>query len=184
MTERFRIDNLHTRQLSENNLALYRGWGHTVLRDLVAKSTEQHILKYTPNDAARRFLDMDAALGWVQSNDRTLYTLYDYDDTRDLAGVIWYSHSPRGDVDADYTFAIRMYESSRGKKLAQGFMRAAHADWAWHNRNQNVWLETDTDNMAARHLYEQFGYKQVGKENGRVTMLYNSRENENNKKPS
>lgn len=172
MTERINVDNLYAKELAAKDMRLYRGWGYTVLKDLVHKSREEQILKFTPNDAARRFSDVEAAESWCRDDGRTLYTLYDHNI--DLAGIIWYSHSPKPELDADYTFAIRMYDIARGRKLAQGFMNAVHSDWSWRNRRENVWLETDTDNATARHLYEQFGYEQVDETDGRVTMLYKS----------
>jgi phage terminase large subunit-like protein len=43
-------------------------------------------------------------------------------DDGQTAGMIWYTETPREDLDARYTFGIRMYERTRGKKFVEGFM--------------------------------------------------------------
>lgn len=172
MSELIRVNNDNAQELKDRGFILYKGWNQSLACDLVAKSTEERIVQDTPNDALKRFSTARAADDWHNTGQRTMYSLYG----RSLAGVIWYDIRPRQDIDAEYTFAIRLYDEARGRRLARGFMQAAHQDFARLKRNLAVWLETNVDNTAARHLYDGFGYETIGEEDGRVTMVYRSAE--------
>jgi ribosomal protein S18 acetylase RimI-like enzyme len=39
-----------------------------------------------------------------------------------------------------------------------------------------IWLETDVDNPAALHVYDKFGYREVARDDERVTMILPSPE--------
>ncbi len=168
MSELIRIENEHTTELERHSFTLYRGWDQALANDLTVHSHDERILRDTPGDASRRFRDVAAANRWYDEGQRTVYSLHG----ESLAGVIWYGVRPRADIGAEYTFAIRMYEEARGKKLSQAFMKAAHQDFAQLKGNPSVWLETGANNDAARHLYDMFGYEVTSEENGRVTMVY------------
>lgn len=168
MSERIQVENKYASEIVDTGFRIYRGWGHSMIQDIIARSQEDHIRRFTPNDAERRFKTPESTQEWLSDEARTVYTLND----GQVAGMIWYTETPREDLDARYTFGIRMYEKTRGKKLAEGFMRAVHSDFATLTRNPRVWLETGTDNAAALHLYEKFGYQEVSRTDERVTMVY------------
>lgn len=162
------IENTHTEGLEERGFQVYRGWSDELAGELVELSRQPHILEDTPGDADRRFRDQTAAKLWHDQGRRSVYTLRG----DSAAGLIWYDVRPRVDVEADYTFAVRMYEEARGKKLAHGFMMAAHVDFAERKGNPSVWLDVAKGNPAARHLYDKFGYQPTHDEDDRTVMVY------------
>lgn len=146
---------------------------------LFAKSRQPNILKYTPKDAARRFGDKQMFDTWKQGG-RELYWLLGEED--DLAGVIWYGKKefpldmPGVEERPGETFAIRLYDGYNGHGLAVPAMRQTlrlHAQAARQRgeRTPGIWLETDVDNPAALHVYGKFGYREVARDEKRVTMI-------------
>lgn len=172
MSEFIRVDNEFSGEFNNKLFTLYRGWDQTLAHDLVRVSREEIIMKSTPGDISRRFRDVPTANRWQKEGQRSIYSLYG----KSLAGIIWYDIRPRRDIDAEYTFAIRMYEEARGKKLAHAFMKAAHQDFTELNGDRTVWLDVAHDNPAARHLYDKFGYVPTHDENHdgqtRTVMVY------------
>lgn len=164
-----RIENEYTDTLESRGFEVYRGWNETLAEKIVNLSQQPHILETTPGDAERRFQSVNDAQIWHNMGHRSIYTLHG----DDVAGLIWYDIRIRRDPNADYTFAIRTYEEAHGKKLAYGFMKAAHQDFADRKGNPAVWLDVALDNSAARHLYRKFGYRALSIENGRELMMYN-----------
>ena len=163
-----RVENTYTDELENNGFSVYRGWSDEVASQLVRLSLQPHILETTSGDANRRFKDVASANGLHASGNRSIYTL----QGEETAGLIWYDVRHRPELGANYTFGIRMYEASKGKKLAHGFMQAAHHDFADRKKNPTVWLDVDLNNPAARHLYDKFGYVAVHEEEGREVMVY------------
>jgi GNAT superfamily N-acetyltransferase len=166
-----RIDNVHAEELEDKGFSVYRGWNSDVASQLVRLSLQPHILATTPNDATHRFRDVPMANRWHDKGSRSIYTL----QTDEVTGLVWYDIRLRDEPelsDARYTFAIRMYEASQGKKLAHGFMQAAHHDFADRKGDPAVWLDVDLDNSAAKHLYSKFGYKTTHEEKNREVMVY------------
>lgn len=74
----------------------------------------------------------------------------------------------------DYTFAIRMYDIARGRGLSKDFALATIADFQSHVDTHSTWLETDTRNTAAVHLYNQLGYRTVNIHDARLVMMRNA----------
>jgi len=60
-----------------------------------------------PRDYRERFIDGVATNYWQQPVDKCIYEL---ERGAVLDGVIWYSHKPRSELDAERTFAIKMYQ--------------------------------------------------------------------------
>ncbi|CAM3079589.1 GNAT family N-acetyltransferase [Leuconostoc gasicomitatum] len=64
----------------------------------------------------------------------------------------------------------------QGAGLGQSLM-VALLDWAEVVKLEKVWLDVQTDNLVATHLYDKFDFKKVGSKvnltlpNGRVTKL-------------
>lgn len=163
-----RIENEHTVELESRGFDVYRGWNDTIAKKVVELSRQPHILETTGADAGRRFHTVHDARVWHGQGRRSIYTLHG----EEVAGLIWYDVRIRRDIGADYTFAIRTYEEAHGKKLAYGFMKAAHHDFADRKSNPAVWLDVDLNNEAARHLYRKFGYQALYPDEGREIMIY------------
>jgi GNAT superfamily N-acetyltransferase len=149
------------------------------VRQLIKKSREPAILKYTPKDAARRFGDADMFAAW-QAKGREVHWLLGEGD--DLAGIIWYGASdfPLKDLELPQTpgetFAIRLYEGYAGHHLARPFMALSLKAHLQLKRKRGepvtgIWLQTDTTNPAAIAAYTKFGYREVARDEKRVTMI-------------
>jgi ribosomal protein S18 acetylase RimI-like enzyme len=168
MNELIPVHNEYTSDLEMAGYSLYKGWNPDMVTDLINHSHEAHIREFTPDDIDRRFTDHQAAMQWRADSRPTMYPLY---KDEELMGVIWYSTRRRDDLDADYTFAIRMYEAARGKKLAAGFMKAVQWDFDQEKGVCNIWLKVKKHNEAARNLYEKAGYHTVSEDEESVVMV-------------
>ena len=76
--------------------------------------------------------------------------------------MVWSKKFPPVNIDANFTFAIRIYGSARGLGLSQKFMKTAFADLLQNQKDSQItgfWLETSNENSAAIHIYEKFGFK-------------------------
>lgn len=142
-----------------------------VVAQLIAKSREENISESVPNDRFERFRDVESYRSW-SSKGKLIFALL---SAEDLAGIIWFSKkNPPIDIDADTTFAIRLYSGYRGRSLAKPFMSLAHYVLpTFTDRPVKTWLETDETNIGAQRLYSSFGYEVVGNSDaGRVVMAY------------
>lgn len=145
-----------------------QGWSDELARQLVEQSkNDPAITRFTPRDSTERFSTLDTATSWYERKSPTIYSL---SQAAELAGVIWYSQNPRDDLDADYTFAIRMYTLARGKGLAASFMELCENDFRNTVQPNGVWLETDSDNTPAKSLYQKLGYTVTHTTDSRITM--------------
>ena len=172
MSELMPVVNEFSHELNDRGFAVNRGWNDELANALIMKSREDQMLQAVPRDASERFADVVSAEAWYTRTDRLVYSL---GETATLSGLIWFGYSPRPELHADYTFAIRLYENARGAKLSLPFMRAAHADFH-HARSSAVWLETDRDNDVAKNLYIKFGYEVMATDD-RIVMTYRDRQN-------
>ncbi len=147
-------------------------------RQLIEKSRQSNIVKYTPKDASSRFGSQEMLEKW-RAGGREIHWLLGKDN--DLAGIIWYG---KKDFPLDMqlpevpteTFAIRLYDGYTGHRLSGPFMRQSLAVHAKMQKEQGgsvagIWLETDVDNPAALASYTKFGYQEVGRDDKRVTMV-------------
>ena len=170
------IENDFTQPLNDASYAVHRGWSDDFEQQLVELSMQSHILKDTPHDASRRFSSTEMARQWYKDHERTVYTLAHCaidESAPQINGLIWFGKSQRDDLDAEYTFAIRMYQGAQGKGLAKPFMKAAHEDFR-NNYTGAIWLETSTDNLAARALYRKVNYSETNIDGTRITMTQTS----------
>jgi GNAT superfamily N-acetyltransferase len=142
---------------------------------LIAKSSQPHIMANTPNDHLGRFADADQLENWFAGG-RTVHWLLG--KNADLAGVIWYGEKPmKIDIPnpPHHTFAIRLYQGYEGTGLARPSMRLSLgkyvANLAVNSGFSGLWLETETTNAAALHNYERFGYEEVARDSHQVTMV-------------
>lgn len=145
---------------------------------LIRKSQEPNILKYTPNDAAKRFGSIEMLNAW-RAKGRDIHWLLGADN--DLAGIIWYGKS-KFPVDMELpeipeeTFAIRIYDGYSGHGLARPFMTlslrtAVQLKQQRGEKVAGIWLQTDLDNEAACAAYTKFGYQEVARDGQRITMV-------------
>lgn len=145
---------------------------------LIKKSRQTNILKYTPNDAKKRFGDAAMLQQW-RLKGREIHWLLGSDN--DLAGIIWYGKStfPQNiklpEVPEE-TFAIRLYGGYAGHGLARPFMNLSLKTYvqlkqARGEEVHGLWLQTDVDNPAALAAYERFGYQEVWRDQKRITMI-------------
>ncbi len=158
--------------------AIGTGESPELIGQLLEKSQEANIRQYTPNDAAKRFGTKEMFAAW-KAGGRDLYWLLGKND--DLAGIIWYGKKPfpfpaDEEETPTETFAIRLYDGYNGKGLAVPAMRQTlrlHVQAARGRGEpvQGLWLETDTDNPAAIHVYTKFGYREVHRTDERITMV-------------
>jgi hypothetical protein len=156
--------------LSKEGLRVIRGWDDTLAQQLVTNSTQKEIMEWTPKDHTERFPDVDGANRWYREDPRFIYAMA---RAADLAGTIWFTKKSTEGIDAEYTFAIRMYDMARGKGLSEEFTNIVWDDF----ENQagyrgGIWLETGTGNDAGLHLYQKLGYKVVSTVDGRVKMVH------------
>lgn len=168
MNSREVISNTHTVALGNKGYEMQRGWDDEVAAAIVTHSREPHIMASTPRDALNRFSSIEAAHYWHDSHSRVIYGLF---HAAELAGLIWYSESPHPEARADVTFAIRLYEKSRGQGLASPFLRASEEDFRDHTGfNDTIWLSTSVDNTIAQTLYFRAGYDEITREDDRIIM--------------
>ena len=149
-----------------------------LINQLIIKSKQDNILRSTPKDASSRFVSVEHFHAW-KSKGRVVHWLVSESD--DLAGIIWYGKAkfPQ-DVSyqskPDYTFAIRLYDGYQGHGLAVPFMKQSLKIFDSDLRDsgevlQSIWLQTDVDNGAAIHVYSKVGYREITRDNKRVTMV-------------
>jgi ribosomal protein S18 acetylase RimI-like enzyme len=119
-----------------------------------------------------RFQNRQSFSQWLGQG-RIIYTLIDKNNN--LLGIIWFGQKdPPIKLDANYTFAIRIYSSARGQGLSQTFMKSAFDDLKKNQKKSQItgfWLETSSDNFAAIHTYEKFGFKKISEVENKVVMV-------------
>ena len=110
---------------------------------------------------------------WQQQG-RIIYTLSD--SQKNLLGIIWFGQKdPPVKINANFTFAIRIYGSARGQGLSQEFMKIAFNDLLKNQKNSHItaiWLETKQKNFAATHVYQKFGFKKIKDHQDSVVMIW------------
>lgn len=154
--------------------AIFSGRSVSLEAQLISKSLEDNIRKYTPRDSEERFTNPEAIETWFDKG-RYLHWLVSSDD--ELAGIIWYGEAALSNRDEgpNYTFAIRLYDGFAGKGLAGTFMKQSIAIFVKKIREDQlifngIWLKTDVTNAAAIAAYTKFGYKEITRDDKRVTM--------------
>lgn len=163
------IDISSVPELAGAGLSVYEGWNEKIARDLVVASHQPHIMRNTPKDSLKRFTDKASADHWYTNKGHIVYCLYRGDA---IAGIVWFADDERQDINAKHTFAIRLYQNAQGKGLSLPFMKIAHQDFLNKVGPTTIWLETDSDNTVALHLYKKFGYTKIDEKDGRITMVY------------
>ena len=129
----------------------------------------EQLIEYSQNDSgvkkftsdALRFANRKSFHNW-QEKGRIIYTLSD--SQKNLLGIIWFGQkeAPLKDIKANFTFAIRIYASARGRGLSSEFMEIVFKD-LFKNQTESkitgLWLQVSSDNLAAVHSYQKAGFK-------------------------
>ncbi len=135
--------------------------------------TDSDVKKFTSDP--KRFADKNAFSQWQQQG-RIIYSLTN--DHQNLLGIIWFGQKdPPLNIPANFTFAIRIYGSARGQGLSQEFMKIAFTDLLKNQKDSKItgfWLETSSDNFAAIHTYEKFGFQTIDQQDGKNLMVLNN----------
>lgn len=163
------IDHIETRD--GELLPIQRGWNDLLARRLVEQSRQAEILKWTPRDAAERFVTVPAADQWYRNANKMPITYSLGLTAIRLPGFAWFSIQKNKETPgANVTFGIRIYEGYNGRGLARPFAEAVHNDMD-HQYGAGVWLETDMNNTAAYKLYEHLGYVAVNEMAGNRILM-------------
>lgn len=161
--------------LAKNNLELYRIDANKIdfkfLDQIIKKSRQPHVMKFEADeDAGGRFKNRAAYKDWAAKR-RIIYLLLS-PGRSDLAGVIWFGKRQNPNIDKKYTltFGIRLYEGYLGKGLSKPLMNASHSDIKNVLPDNYIWLDYDENNFIAGKAYKSFGYRELGRAEGRVIM--------------
>jgi len=132
---------------------------------------DPNVKKFTSDP--KRFADKASFYQWQQQG-RIIYTLTD--SSKNLLGIIWFGQKdpPLKTIKANFTFAIRIYGMARGQGLSQKFMKITFDDLLKNQKDSHItgfWLETSSENFAAIHTYQKFGFKVVDKVNHSLVMV-------------
>ncbi|MDX1766321.1 MAG: GNAT family N-acetyltransferase [Candidatus Saccharimonadales bacterium] len=122
--------------------------------------TDELIAEETPRDPDERFITRQSAISYLSS--RPHYTLVS--ENGGFAGLIWFGAQEwHTDVaeSPNYTFAIRIYGDARGNGYAPEFVNQALLYFIFDKDPNGVWLEYNTDNTAARHLYDKTHWVEI-----------------------
>lgn len=132
--------------------------------------SDSDVQKFTSD--LKRFANLNAFSNWQQQG-RIIYTLTDLD--KNLLGIIWFGQkNPPLVSSANFTFAIRIYGPARGQGLSQEFMKTVFNDLQKNHQSSHItgfWLETASDNFAAIHTYQKFGFKTIGEHEKFLVMV-------------
>lgn len=132
--------------------------------------TDPDVKKFTSDSV--RFKDLSSFKTWLTQG-RIIYTLSDIN--QNLLGIIWFGQkNPPININANFTFAIRIYGAARGHGLSQKFMKTAFNDLLKNQPQSKIsgfWLSTSIDNFTAIHTYEKFGFKITGQTDGENIMV-------------
>ena len=131
--------------------------------------TDPDVKKFTSDPT--RFQNRTAFNKWLEQG-RIIYTLIDKQNN--LLGIIWFGQKePPIQMDANFTFAIRIFGPARGQSLSQIFIKTAFIDLLKNQIKSKItgfWLETSVDNFAAIHVYEKFGFQKIAQKENKIVM--------------
>lgn len=160
------------------DLNFYQGIGDKQINQLISYThQDSQVAKFT-HDLVR-FKDSKSARDWFKTG-RRAYVLSDRQGN--LLGLMWVADKilPKREYIADFdhkiygtTLAIRLYEQSRGKGLAAGFLKKVME----REGVKGFWLEVHSQNEPALRVYRKIGFQAVSKSNpeNRIIMIYPKR---------
>lgn len=138
-------------------------------------NTDPEVKKFTSDPI--RFRDLDSFKKWLQQG-KIIYTLTN--KQQNLLGIIWFSQkNPPIKINANFTFAIRIYPPARGQGLSFIFLKTAFDDISKSksvSNIKNVWLEVSEDNKPAIKTYKKIGFKVFSESTNKdkIIMVLNS----------
>ncbi len=162
-------DAERVQEYTAGDMLVLRGFTDALRAQLPVKSREPAILRWTPRDAAERFVDEDSIR--ARELDTYNYPLVQkgQDGSLDLAGLMWLS--PRPKHGANFTYAVRLYKGYERRGLAERLTNTGIADFSLlHPKERSIWLETDIVNESARKLYEKTGWQSIIRGDTREVM--------------
>ena len=178
-----------TRQLNQRidgRLPVFCSPGPDLLRQLIEKSTEGHILRTTPRDSEQRFSGLTKLKRWNNASQRVIYAMTSPDGT-DLGGLTWFRPAPFPKLhqaellEAEtphHTLALRLYKGYLNQRLAQPLLAATLHDYLTEPENSQqrgpyngLWLRTGAENAPALKTYLRLGFEEIASDNGKVTMV-------------
>jgi RimJ/RimL family protein N-acetyltransferase len=139
-----------------SGFTVHRGFNRGIAEHLVERSRQPIIQAMAPRDETERFSDVDTALDWSsRSPERIFYSLA---QSAHLAGVIWFT--PGLLHDAQYTFAVRVYEPYSGRGLGAAFGEVAHEDLEKDYQGA-IWADVLSNNQPSQRLARKLGYRMI-----------------------
>lgn len=138
-----------------NDLIIQHGITDKQIEQLIhLTKTDEHIHAHTHD--RKRFASIEAFKDWRKKK-RDIFVLTD--PTNELLGLIWFSKKTIPDHisadDFETTFAIRIYQKVRGKKLSYFFMKHSFEKMGV----SKAWLSVKKTNQVAINLYTKFGFR-------------------------
>ena len=152
----------------KNDLIIQHNITDEQIRQLVSYTKKDNQIQMHTHDK-KRFLSVESFEEWKDKN-KEIFVLTD--SSKELLGLIWFSKERiPGHIDSkefDTTFAIRIYERARGKRLSYYFMQHAFEKVGI----TKTWLSVKKTNHIAIKLYKKFGFKKYSNINDSVIMTY------------
>ncbi len=165
-------------ELNSKSLYVVQGLDKSLAEQLVQLSTQPDILHNCPNDAAKRFSNIQAVQKWMEKGRLALPLVRKSSDgTMKLVGFGWMGPGEPGNDEptingAKTTFAIRIYDEAKGQGIAKPYTKAILDAHEVLYGNTGVWLETWEDNTAAVKTYENSGFEKVAEISGDRHRVY------------
>jgi ribosomal protein S18 acetylase RimI-like enzyme len=137
------------------------------IKEGLSEKNIKQLIEYTNSDEtvqrftsdAKRFKNGESFENWLKKG-RKIYSLVD--ENGNLMGISWFGQEGEG-----FTLALRIYGEARGKGLGYGFLKETMDNYMKSGiyqkaENQEWWLETSRENVAAIKIYEKLGFSLEG----------------------
>lgn len=158
------------------------GLEDSLVAELIKYSTSDPLILKNTSDA-KRFENRESYLQWRKKN-RTIYSLTNEDRSK-LLGVVWFGketiplsrfelNEEINPTDYEITIAKRLYDETRGVKIAKVMMKIAFSQYLQHqvqNQRAGFWSETSSDNEINIEVNQSFGFRIVSKPNKSSKIL-------------
>jgi ribosomal protein S18 acetylase RimI-like enzyme len=125
------------------------------IRQLLSYTREDKLVRTQTHDFDR-FKSKKTFSTW-KARGKTIYTLISRNGK--LLGIVWFSRKQFKNYR--FTFAIRVYQPARGKKISGKFLETTYLDFKTTHKKPGLWLKTGKNNIRALKLYRRFGFKHI-----------------------
>ena len=132
-------------------------------------NTDPEIKKFTSD--LIRFKDRPSFNKWLEQG-KVIYTLID--KKNNLLGISWFGQkNPPIKLNANFTFAIRIYGLARGQGLSYPFLKTTISDVLKSSKDKvaGFWLQVSIDNIPAINTYKKIGFKKIDTIEDKVIMV-------------